>query len=95
MDGRGEPLRVEALRRDRRLLARGGAIANLWGSFAVNDTTSDPWTVIYKILGTRGGISYTWNDAQFDDRGGPAWGMPDYVDRIFHGPFVRSVLEFD
>jgi len=59
---------------------RGGAIANLWASFAVNDTTSDPWTVIYKILGTRGGISYTWNDAQFDDRGGPAWGMPDYVE---------------
>jgi len=59
---------------------QGGAIANLWASFAVNDPTSDPWTVVYKILGTKGGISYTWNEAQFEDRGGPAWGMPDYVD---------------
>ena len=58
----------------------GGAIANLWSSFAVNDPTSDPWTVIYKVLGTHGGLTYSWNEAQFDDQGGPAWGLPCYED---------------
>jgi predicted dehydrogenase len=58
----------------------GGAIAHLWGSFAVNDPTSDPWTVLYKVLGTRGGLAYSWNEAQFDDFGGPAWGLPCYED---------------
>jgi predicted dehydrogenase len=55
-----------------------GTIANLWSSFAADDTTSDPWTVVYKILGTNGGVSYSWNEAQFTDDGGPAWGMPCY-----------------
>lgn len=55
-----------------------GAIANLWSSFATSDPTSDPWTVLYKVLGTNGGISYSWNEAQFKDDGGPAWGMPCY-----------------
>jgi predicted dehydrogenase len=53
-----------------------GAIAHLWCSFAVNDPTNDPWTVLYKILGTRGGVTYSWNEAQFVDKGGPAWGLP-------------------
>ena len=56
----------------------GGAIANLWSSFAADDPTNDPWAVIYKILGTDGGVSYSWNEAQFTDEGGPAWGMPCY-----------------
>lgn len=55
-----------------------GAVANLWSSFAANDPTSDPWAVVYKILGTNGGVSYSWNEAQFHDQGGPAWGMPCY-----------------
>ena len=55
-----------------------GAIANLWCSFAASDPTNDPWTVIYKILGTKGAINYSWNEAQFEDNGGPAWGMPCY-----------------
>lgn len=58
----------------------GGGIAHLWCSFAVNDPTNDPWTVLYKILGTRGGLTYSWNEAQFDDKGGPAWGLPCYED---------------
>jgi predicted dehydrogenase len=58
----------------------GGGIAHLWCSFAVNDLTNDPWTVLYKILGTRGGLTYSWNEAQFDDKGGPAWGLPCYED---------------
>ena len=46
----------------------GGALAHLWCSLAVNDPTNDPWTVIYKVLGTNGGLSYSWNEAQFDDK---------------------------
>jgi predicted dehydrogenase len=55
-----------------------GALANLWCSFAANDPTNDPWTVIYKVLGTTGAVNYSWNEAQFEDHGGPAWGMPCY-----------------
>lgn len=57
---------------------QNGAIANLWCSFAANDPTNDPWTVIYKVLGTKGGLNYSWNEAQFEDDGGPAWGLPCY-----------------
>lgn len=57
-----------------------GSMANLWCSFATDDPTSDPWTVLYKILGTNGGVTYSWNEAQFTDEGGPAWGMPCYED---------------
>ena len=60
-----------------------GALANLWVSFAASDPTSDPWTVLYKILGEKGGVSFTWNDAIFPDGGGPAWGIVNYVDS-FH-----------
>lgn len=60
-----------------------GALANLWVSFAASDPTSDPWTVVYKILGEKGGVSFTWNDAIIPDAGGPAWGVINYVDS-FH-----------
>ena len=55
-----------------------GSIANLWSSFAASDPTNDPWTVIYKVLGTKGGVNYSWNETQFQDDGGPAWGLPCY-----------------
>lgn len=57
-----------------------GALANLWASFAASDPTSDPWTVVYKLLGTKGGLTYSWNEAQFEDDRGPAWGIPSYMD---------------
>ena len=71
-----------------------GTIAHLWCSFAVDDPTNDPWTVIYKILGDRGGLTYSWNEAQFDDKGGPAWGLPCYEDG-FRGEidhFINHVI---
>jgi predicted dehydrogenase len=72
-----------------------GAIANLWSSFAANDPTNDPWTVLYKVLGTNGGVSYSWNEAQFTDDGGPAWGMPCYeetfVEEIDH--FINHCIQ--
>jgi len=66
-----------------------GALANLWCSFAANDPTNDPWTVIYKVLGTTGAINYSWNEAQFEDRGGPAWGMPCYQEG-----FIEEIEHF-
>jgi predicted dehydrogenase len=60
-----------------------GALANLWVSFAASDHTSDPWTVLYKVLGTKGGSAFTWNDALVEDDGGPAWGITNYVDSFY------------
>ncbi|HEY1940827.1 MAG TPA: Gfo/Idh/MocA family oxidoreductase [Roseiarcus sp.] len=69
-----------------------GALANLWVSFAASDPTSDPWTVVYKILGEKGGVSFTWNDAIFPDAGGPAWGVVNYVDS-FHDQLTHFLDE--
>lgn len=55
-----------------------GAIANLWCSFAAKDMTNDPWTVVYKVLGTSGSSTYSWNEAQFEDDRGPGWSFPYY-----------------
>lgn len=62
----------------------GGVIANLWCSFSGKDMTNDPWAVIYKVLGTKGGVCYSWNEAQFEDDTGPGFGLPGYEDG-FHG----------
>lgn len=61
-----------------------GAIANLWCSFAAKDLTSDPWTVVYKVLGTDGGVTCSWNEAQFEDNRGPGWGLPCYEESFRH-----------
>jgi len=63
---------------------QSGALANLWCSFAANDPTNDPWTVTYKILGTKGAVNFSWNEAQFEDSGGPAWGMPCYEEGFIY-----------
>ena len=34
----------------------------------------------YKVLGTRGGVSYSWNEAVYQEDGPPGFGMPGYVD---------------
>ena len=57
-----------------------GAMANLWCSFAFDDPTSDPWTALYKVIGSKGGTCYTWDDARLKDDGGPLWGVPCYED---------------
>jgi predicted dehydrogenase len=58
----------------------GGVIAHLWVSFAASDRSSSPWTVMYKILGTRGTWQLTWNDAIWEDDRGPGWGIGNYVE---------------
>lgn len=61
-----------------------GAIANLWGSFAADDHTSDPWTVTYKLLGTKGGFTHSWNDAYAGEATQPGWDRPAYRDSFRH-----------
>ena len=39
-----------------------GALAHFCASFAADDHTSDPWTVIIKVLGTEGGVRYNYRD---------------------------------
>ena len=61
-----------------------GAIANLWGSNATDDRTSDPWTVVYKVLGSDGGFTYTWDDVYFGEAKQPGWDKPAYSDSFVH-----------
>jgi predicted dehydrogenase len=42
-----------------------GSVAHLFASFAADDPTSNPWTFLVKVLGTRGGVSLSWRDAVF------------------------------
>ncbi len=57
-----------------------GALANLWCGLAAGDPTSNPWTFVYKVLGTQGGIHHTWNDAVFFDPIDPDFGVPHYFE---------------
>ena len=71
-----------------------GVLANLWCSMAADDPTSDPWTVIYKLLGTKGGVVYSWNEAQLEDNRGPGWGLPCYEDAFKNeiGYFIEHCI---
>ena len=71
-----------------------GALAHLWVSFAASDHTADPWTVLYKVLGSKGGASFSWNDALVEDDGGPAWGIVNYVDS-FHTELAHFAAVLD
>jgi predicted dehydrogenase len=57
---------------------RGGGLATLFASFSVDDLTCDPWTVIYKVIGTRGSASHTWSLSRLSDRPQPIWDLPAY-----------------
>ena len=61
-----------------------GAIATVWGSFAVDDRTRDPWTVIYKLLGTEGGFSFSWSDVDFRDAPLEGWDRAGYHESFRH-----------
>ena len=62
----------------------GGVISNLWGSFGVDDFTSSPWTVFYKILGLDGGFQMSWNDSQFGSAKFPGWDKAAYRDSFYY-----------
>jgi predicted dehydrogenase len=53
--------------------------------FAVSDVTSTPWTFVVKVLGTRGGVTYNWQDAAFArPLGTLAFALPAYEDSYVH-----------
>ena len=44
------------------LRMRSGALAHLQASFAADDHTADPWTVLIKAIGTAGATRYSYRD---------------------------------
>jgi predicted dehydrogenase len=62
-----------------------GALVNLFASFAADDQTSDPWTVVFKVLGTQGGGVYNWRDTVLLSAGaGLGWRYPAYEESFTH-----------
>ena len=44
------------------LCMHSGALAHLQASFAADDHTADPWTVLIKVIGTEGATRYSYRD---------------------------------
>jgi predicted dehydrogenase len=44
------------------LTMENGALAHFCASFAADDHSADPWTVIVKVIGTRGSTRYSYRD---------------------------------
>jgi len=62
-----------------------GLTAHLFASFAVDDETADPWTFVVKILGTRGGGTYSWRSVSYDrPLGTLSRAFPAYEDSYVH-----------
>lgn len=62
-----------------------GLHVQAFASFAVSDVTSSPWTFVVKVLGTRGGVTYNWQDAAFArPLGSLPFALPAYEDSYVH-----------
>jgi predicted dehydrogenase len=67
------------------LQMQSGALVNLFASFAADDQTSDPWTVLFKVLGSHGGGVFNWRDSVILSSGaGLSWRYPAYEDSFMH-----------
>ncbi|MCY6379749.1 Gfo/Idh/MocA family protein [Hoeflea prorocentri] len=62
----------------------GGTIANLWGSFSTDDATREPWSVYFKLLGTKGGAMSAWDQIKFGPEPEPLWDDASYRDSFLH-----------
>ena len=58
----------------------GGGLATLFASFATDDMTNDPWTVVFKALGSEGSASHNWSTSRLRQRPQPAWDLPAYFE---------------
>jgi predicted dehydrogenase len=70
------------------------ASAHLFGSFAVDDDTADPWTFLVKVLGSDGGVTYSWRSASLRRTAGThRFALPDYEQSYEHelDAFVRAI----
>lgn len=74
----------------------GGALATLFASFCSEDLTYDPWTLKYKVIGSRGSASHTWSLSKLKERPQPMWDLPAYwetfreEDRYFIEDCIRG-----
>jgi predicted dehydrogenase len=57
-----------------------GAIANLWGSFASDDRSREPWSCYFKVLGMKGSGVIPWDVTKFDGEDIPFWDDGTYWD---------------
>jgi len=77
----------------------GGGLATLFASFATDDLTNEPWTVLFKVLGSEGSASHNWGLNRLRHRPQPAWDLPAYFetfleeDRYFINECVSGAQE--
>jgi predicted dehydrogenase len=63
----------------------GGALAQLFASFAVGDDSADPWTFVVKALGTEGSAAMTFRSAYLRrPLGTLGFGLPVYEESYGH-----------
>lgn len=62
-----------------------GALANLWGSFAINDDrVRDPWSVVFKVMGSAGAAIVSWDAIKCGAEPEPLWDDMAYRDSFMH-----------
>ena len=61
-----------------------GAIANLWGSFSVDDRSREPWSVSFRLFGTEGTATASWDQIKFGPEPEPLWDDAGYLDSFLH-----------
>ena len=72
-----------------------GALANLWGSFAINDDrVREPWSVVFKLMGSSGAAAITWDEIKCGPEPEPLWDDMAYRDSFLHAQryFVEDCL---
>lgn len=71
-----------------------GVITNLWASFGATDYSSNPWHVLFKLIGTNGSFQRSWNDIYLRGQPVSGWEMGDYHDSFFNvqNHFVNHCL---
>lgn len=63
----------------------GGAIASLFATVAVSDTSSQPGPLLVKVLGERGSFCFNWQDSVVEQPSGDLrQGYPAYEDSFYY-----------
>lgn len=72
-----------------------GTIANLWGSFAAEDISREPWSYYVKIMGTKGSGLACWDKIKYGEQPEPLWDDGGYWDSFMltNQYFVTQCLE--
>ncbi len=72
-----------------------GVIANLWGSFVVEDRAREPWSLLFKVMGTKGTGMAAWDNVKYGPEPEPLWDDAAYMDSFLHVEryFVEQCLQ--